>query len=271
MSESIPRDPRKNSKDRAVWISIDITPKGKKPRGAGFAPESKIKKGRKMKTIYQGKTKNLLEQDSRYFFYFKDDMTGTDGIFDTGGNQVAGSVEGAGLECLKVSTFFFDLLRERGIATHFISSQEDKGLMEIKKADIFGKGLEVITRIRAVGSFLRRYGNYVQEGENLNYYTEFTLKDDDRNDPLITEDGLILLNILTKEEYRTIRSLNIEITKIIEEFLKEKGLTLYDIKLEYGKTEDGQILLIDEVSGGNMRVYRGEDYISPMELSHYLF
>ena len=61
-----------------------------------------------MNTIYEGKTKNLVEENGKYFCLFKDTMTGTDGVFDTGGNQVAGEKEGAGKECLKVSKFFFE-------------------------------------------------------------------------------------------------------------------------------------------------------------------
>ena len=65
-----------------------------------------------MNTIYEGKTKNLVEEDGKYFCLFKDTMTGTDGVFDTGGNQVAGEKEGAGQECLKVSKFFFEKINE---------------------------------------------------------------------------------------------------------------------------------------------------------------
>ncbi|MDO5715297.1 MAG: phosphoribosylaminoimidazolesuccinocarboxamide synthase [Tissierellia bacterium] len=224
-----------------------------------------------MKIIYEGKTKDLVEEGGKFFCHFKDDMTGTDGVFDTGGNEVVGSVEGAGSECIKVSTFFFELLEKKGIKTHFISSDLDKNRMEVRKAHIFGKGLEVITRYKAVGSFIRRYGRYGEEGMELDGYTEFTLKDDERNDPLITKDGLTTLNILSDKEYEQIKELNQKISGIIRDVLEEKGLTLYDIKLEYGRLDDGnEIVLIDEVSGGNMRVYQGDRYIEPLELSKYL-
>lgn len=225
-----------------------------------------------MKTIYEGKTKNVLEsEDGKIFLKFKDTMTGTDGVFDTGGNEVAGSVEGAGSECLKVSKFFFEKLREKNVKSHYVDSDLENNLMEVEPITIFGHGLEVITRFVAVGSFIRRYGSYIEEGKLLPGYTEITLKDDDRNDPLITKDGLVALNILTAEEYDEIVRQNLENAEIIRDILEEKGLKLYDIKLEYGRLkENGEIVLIDEVSGGNMRAYKDDKYIEPLELSKYL-
>lgn len=224
-----------------------------------------------MKTIYQGKTKNVLEDNGRCYLQFKDDMTGTDGVFDTGGNQVAGSIEGAGKECLKVTKYFFEKIKEAGINTHYISSDLDNNLMEVKKATVFGKGLEVITRFKAVGSFYRRYALYVEEGADLPEYTEITLKDDGRDDPLITKDGLVTLGILKAEEYDTIVEMNRKIANIVKDLLKEKGLDLYDIKFEYGRLEGSdEIVLIDEVSGGNMRAYKDGEYVKPLDVSKYL-
>lgn len=224
-----------------------------------------------MEVTYRGKTKNLFQEDGKFFMQFKDDMTGTDGVFDTGGNQVAGSVAGAGHECIKVSKYFFERLKEEGIKTHYINADLEKNVMEVKKASVFGKGIEVITRFVSVGSFIRRYGSYIEEGKPLNNYTEITLKDDDRDDPLIIEDALVQLGILKEGEYDKICQMNIKISNIIKDILKEKGLDLYDIKLEYGRLAGSdEIVLIDEVSGGNMRAYKDGKYIKPLELSKYM-
>lgn len=224
-----------------------------------------------MEVTYRGKTKNLFQEDGKFFMQFKDDMTGTDGVFDTGGNQVAGSVAGAGHECIKVSKYFFERLKEEGIKTHYINADLEKNVMEVKIASVFGKGIEVITRFVAVGSFIRRYGSYIEEGKPLNNYTEITLKDDDRDDPLIIEDALVQLGILKEGEYDKICQMNIKISNIIKDILKEKGLDLYDIKLEYGRLAGSdEIVLIDEVSGGNMRAYKDGKYIKPLELSKYM-
>ncbi len=224
-----------------------------------------------METIYSGKTKDVLQEDGRTFLKFKDDMTGTDGVFDTGGNEVAGSIEGAGHEGLKVSKFFFEKIIEQGIKTHYVSSDLEENIMEVKKATVFGKGLEVITRFKAVGSFIKRYGLYAEEGQELPLYTEVTLKDDAHDDPLITKEGLDVLNILKPEEYDKIVELNRKISTIVKDELAKYGLELYDIKFEYGKLEGSdEIVLIDEVSGGNMRAYKDGEYVKPLEVSKYL-
>jgi phosphoribosylaminoimidazole-succinocarboxamide synthase len=132
---------------------------------------------------------------------------------------------------------------------------------------MFGKGLEIICRLRAVGSFLRRYGDYVQEGQPLDYFVEVTLKDDARQDPPITEDALDMLGILTHEEYAVLKELTRRITAIVEEELAKKGIELYDIKFEFGRVDpDKQIVLIDEISGGNMRAYKDGRHLQPLEL-----
>jgi phosphoribosylaminoimidazole-succinocarboxamide synthase len=139
--------------------------------------------------------------------------------------------------------------------------------MTVKKATLFGEGLEVICRYRAAGSFLKRYGKYVEDGQPLDAFVEVTLKDDARNDPPISEDALDMLGILSKKEYAIIKSLAQKIGNIVKEELAKKGLELYDIKFEFGRIdEDQHIALIDEISGGNMRVYKNGLRVEPLEL-----
>ncbi|MNT31537.1 Phosphoribosylaminoimidazole-succinocarboxamide synthase [compost metagenome] len=142
--------------------------------------------------------------------------------------------------------------------------------MVVKTADMFGKGLEVICRYRAVGSFLRRYGAYCEEGQELDSFVEVTIKDDERGDPTISEDALAMLGILSNEDYKEIKALTKSICGAIKAELATKNLELYDIKLEFGKDKTtGEIMLIDEVSGGNMRVYKDGKYIVPLELERF--
>lgn len=225
-----------------------------------------------MENIYQGKTKDLLQDErGKTYFHFKDDMTGKDGQFDPGANQVGLTVEGSGKANVTVSKYFFELLEAKGIPTHFVEANIDENTMEIKQATVFGKGLEVICRFVAVGSFIRRYGLYAEAGTPLEGYVEFTLKDDDREDPLINKDALVILGILNEDEYETIKQLTRNISTVIKEDLATKGLSLYDIKLEFGRLAGSdEIVLIDEVSGGNMRVYKGTEYVNPLDIVHYL-
>lgn len=225
-----------------------------------------------MKLVYTGKTKNVYEQeDGSYLLKFKDDVTGENGVFDPGANTVGLSIEGAGKAGLRMTRYFFEILRDRGVPTHYIDANIDEATMTVKPAHTFGKGLEVICRYRAVGSFLRRYGAYVEEGQPLDAFVEITLKDDDRQDPPITEDALDMLGILSQEEYQVLKSLTKQIAGIVKEELAKKGLELYDIKFEFGRIgKNSQIALIDEISGGNMRVYKNGEYIEPLKLEKLL-
>jgi phosphoribosylaminoimidazole-succinocarboxamide synthase len=221
-----------------------------------------------MTLLYKGKTKDVYQNsDGNYTLYFKDDVTGTDGVFDPGANTIGLSIEGAGVAGLRLTQFFYEKINAAGIPTHFISADPAQRTMVVRPAQVFGKGVEVILRYRAVGSFLRRYGRYCIEGQELNGYVEVTLKDDERNDPLITAEGLEMLGIMNQDEYRNLGDLTRKIGAIVKAEMAKKELELYDIKFEFGRVgSDGQIALIDEISGGNMRAYRGKEYIQPLDL-----
>jgi phosphoribosylaminoimidazole-succinocarboxamide synthase len=221
-----------------------------------------------MRKVYEGKTKDVYAlANGNYRLIFKDDVTGENGVFDPGANTVGLSIEGMGKENLKVSVMFFEMLRDAGIETHYISADIENTTMEVKLAKPFGKGLEVICRYRAVGSFLRRYGAYVREGDKLNAYVEATLKDDGRGDPLVTVEGLEALGIMTAAQFSEIKSSTQKITAMISDLLEKKGLELYDIKLEFGTDKDGNVMLIDEISSGNMRVYKDGKCMDPLDLT----
>lgn len=223
--------------------------------------------GINLKFVNKGKTKDLYRLDNgNMLLKFKDDVTGKDGVFDPGENQVGLSIEGVGQAGLKMTKYFFEIFNDMGINTHYVNANIDENTMEVKEAKAFGKGLEFICRYKAVGSFYRRYGQYLQEGQDLDGFVEVTIKDDAAGDPPITKEGLVVLKLATEEEYDQLVEMTRQISDKIAEILKEKGITLYDIKLEFGKDKDGNIMLIDEVSGGNMRAYKGTEYIEPLKL-----
>ncbi|MBR3196663.1 MAG: phosphoribosylaminoimidazolesuccinocarboxamide synthase [Clostridia bacterium] len=225
-----------------------------------------------MKLVYTGKTKNVFElENGNYLLKFKDDVTGKDGVFDPGENSVGLTIEGVGDINLRMTQFFFEKLNAQGIRTHFVKANLEDTTMEVLPAKVFGKGLEVICRLRAVGSFLRRYSDYVEEGAKLPYYVEMTFKDDAKGDPLVTKDGLIDLGIMTGKQYDDIKAETQKITKVVADVMEEKGMELYDIKFEFGYDADGEVMLIDEIASGNMRVYKDGAYIEPMTLSELFF
>ncbi|HBE05196.1 MAG TPA: phosphoribosylaminoimidazolesuccinocarboxamide synthase [Firmicutes bacterium] len=226
-----------------------------------------------MKLVYKGKTKDVYAlEDGNYLLKFKDDVTGVDGKFDPGANTVGLTIEGIGRSGLRLTQMFFEKLREQEIPSHYISADINQASMTVKPATIFGKGgLEVICRYRAVGSFYRRYGMYATEGQPLDAFVEVTLKDDAREDPPISEDALAMLGILTKDEYAVLKALTIKIAGLVKDELTKKGIELYDIKLEFGRVgQERQIVLIDEISGGNMRAYKDGTYIEPLKLEQLM-
>ncbi|MBR5571189.1 MAG: phosphoribosylaminoimidazolesuccinocarboxamide synthase [Oscillospiraceae bacterium] len=225
-----------------------------------------------MKHVYTGKTKDVFALDNgNYLLKFKDDCTGKDGVFDPGENAVGLTIDGVGDVNLRMSIYFFEKINAAGIRTHYVSADLANTTMEVLPAKVFGKGLEVICRHKAVGSFLRRYGQYIESGADLPAYVETTFKNDELGDPLVTKDGLVVLGVMTEQQYDDMKDMTQKITKIVADDLLEKGLVLYDIKFEYGYDADGNVMLIDEIASGNMRVYKNGEYVDPMTLSELFF
>ena len=224
------------------------------------------------KLVYTGKTKNVYALDNgNYLLKFKDDCTGKDGVFDPGENSVGLTIDGVGDVNLRMSVYFFEKINAAGIKTHYVSANLDDTTMEVLPAKVFGKGLEVICRHKAVGSFFRRYSDYIEEGADLPEYVEMTFKNDAKGDPLVTKEGLIALGVMTGEQYDDMVAMTQKISRIVADDLKEKGLVLYDIMFEFGYDADGKVMLIDEIASGNMRVYKDGQYIDPMTLSKLFF
>ena len=224
-----------------------------------------------MKKIYEGKTKTVYQlDDGNVNSFFKDDVTGKDGVFDPGENQVGLTIKDNGYYGLLMSKLMFEKIEQAGISTHYISANLDERTMTVKPVTVFGKGIEVICRLKATGSFIRRYGEYAKDGDILDYYVEVSLKDDEKGDPFISEELLEKFKILDKDEYKTLEKATKDITKIIQKTIEDKKLELIDIKLEFGRDKQGNIVLIDEISGGNMRVYKDGKSVKPIELSKIL-
>lgn len=226
-----------------------------------------------MKLLYEGKTKNVFELDEHHVLLkFKDDATGKDGVFDPGANTVGLTIPGSGKNNVKLTTYFFEKFKEENIPTHYVSANIEEATLTVKKATMLGRGVEVIVRYRAVGSFLRRYGDYCEEHDELGGIIEFTLKDDKREDPPITKEVLVALQIVSEEELERIVTITKKVADIVKDEFKQRDLELYDIKFEFGRDpETGEILLIDEISAGNMRVYQDKEPIDPTKLTELFF
>ena len=229
-----------------------------------------------MKKLYTGKTKDVYALDNgNVLLKFKDDCTGKDGVFDPGENTVGLTIEGIGKANLETSVHYFELLKEAGIKTHYVSADVENATMEVLPAECFGKelgggGLEVICRLVATGSFVRRYGEYIKDGTVLEGgYVECTFKNDEKGDPLVTGEGLVALKVMTAEMFESLKDQTLKITKIVADDLKSIGLDLWDIKFEFGYN-NGEVILIDEIASGNMRVYCDGKIVEPTKLTELI-
>jgi len=221
--------------------------------------------------VKSGKTKDVFElPDGNYLMKLKDDATGKDGVFDPGACEIGLTIKDLGRKSLELSKYYFERLNALGIPTHYISSDIENVTMTVRPAELFkGGGLEAVCRMRAAGSFIRRYGAYIEDGAGLDYLVELTLKDDERGDPPATKDTLVMLGILTADEFESMKALTQKIAAILKKDLAENGLELYDIKFEFGKI-DGEIVLIDEISGGTMRAYNGGTPVEPTDIGSFV-
>lgn len=211
--------------------------------------------------IYSGKTKDVYAlENGNILLVFKDDVTGEGDVIDPGANTVIGTVEGKGRKSLAMTEYFFKRLHADNIPTHLVRADVENGTMEVHRAEPLGKdihgkgGFEFVCRTRPWGSFLRRYQNYiVDQSATLDYLVEITVKDDERGDPLINDDSIIALGLLTRDHLEEAKALTRQVCRIVDVDLRDQGLTLIDMKIELGLV-GGKVVVIDEVSADAMRV-----------------
>ncbi|MCL2680708.1 MAG: phosphoribosylaminoimidazolesuccinocarboxamide synthase [Coriobacteriia bacterium] len=204
-------------------------------------------------TTYQGKTKNVLRDHDTgdTYLQYKDDATGTDGVFDPGSNTVGGSVAGKGKVGLAISSYFFELLEARGIPTHFLGADLDAGLMQVRPVTV--PPLEFVLRYYTAGSICRRFDLQ----PNLPFdppYTEVMLKSDEQGDPLISERLCIMKGYLQPGEFDQALDLLCRVGEVLRAQLAGFDLKLLDFKIELGFDEQRNIVLADEITPDIWRV-----------------
>ena len=198
------------------------------------------------KLLYSGKAKDIFatEDEQVILSRYKDQATAFNGVKK---EQIAGK----GVLNNQISAFIFEKLNAAGVATHFIEKISDTDQLN-KKVDIIP--LEVVLRNYTAGSFSKRFG--VEEGiEQEEPIVEFYYKNDDLDDPFINDEHVKFLKIADDQQIAYLK----EETRRINEFLKawfaEIGLKLIDFKLEFGFDKDGKIILADEFSPDNCRLW----------------
>lgn len=217
-----------------------------------------------MKTLYTGKTKNVLldEETNVVSLLFKDSMTGENGVFDPGSNSVGGSVEGKGKIGLAISKYFFELMEKNGIPTHYLGADVEKGLMQVRNLTV--PKLEFVLRYYTAGSMCRRFT--LEEGIPFDPpYTEVTLKDDIQGDPLISERICIMKGLLKAGQYDEALGIVVRVGEVLKKELATLGWTLLDFKIEVGYDETGKMYVADEITPDIWRI-RDENGNIPNQL-----
>lgn len=196
--------------------------------------------------LYEGKAKQLFEttEPNVLWVVYKNQAT-------AGNGAKKENIAGKGELNNQITSLIFEKLKEKGIPSHFIK-QLSETEQAIEKVEMFP--LEVVMRNVAAGSFSRRLG--IEEGKELPFpILEFYLKEDALNDPLINDDHVYALKLATEAEVSELKEKTHQINDVLIDMFKRAGIHLVDFKLEFGKTEDGTVILADEISPDTCRLW----------------
>ncbi len=200
----------------------------------------------KREQLYEGKAKKVwaTEDPALLIVQYKDDATAFNG-------KKKGTIAGKGVINNRMSNALMRMLEGCGIPTHFVEELNDRETL-VKKVRIVP--LEVIVRNISAGSFAARYG--VDEGIVFAEPTiEFSYKNDALGDPLINGCHAVALGLATRDELETIKVLSFRVNGALRGFWSDRGVTLVDFKLEFGRLPGGSIVLADEISPDTCRLW----------------
>lgn len=199
-----------------------------------------------MKELYKGKVKTILETENleEVLIRFEDKVTCGNGKQET-------HILGKGAINCEISAIIFEKLHRLGIKTHYIDRPESN-IMRCRKVDIIP--LEVVVRNIATGSIIRE--TTIQEGTRFSpELIEFYLKDDSKNDPLLTLDRMNMMGY-DMDNIRLFKGMAHEINTMLKQIFDSIDIDLVDFKLEFGLTSKGEIILADEISPDGCRLWR---------------
>ena len=198
-----------------------------------------------MTQITKGKVKTVFttSEPDKVLIQYEDKVT-------AGNGKKIDFPQGKGKVCMEISTLLFQELEKVGIKTHYINSIPER-IMSCKKVDIIP--IEVVVRNVAAGSIVRQ--TTLEEGQHINWpLVEFYLKDDEKDDPLLTEDRINLMGY--GDSIRPLQFAAREINAILQDIFNKIDLTLVDFKLEFGYDSGQNLLLADELSPDGMRLWK---------------
>ena len=200
----------------------------------------------KLEQLYEGKAKKVFATDDPNVVLvdYKDDATAFNGL-------KKGTIVGKGVINNRVTNFLMQMLEKNGIPTHYIEEISDRETL-VKKVTIVP--LEVIVRNIAAGSLSKRLG--LPEGTKLGQTViEYCYKDDELGDPMVNEYHIAAMNWVSKQNLDLIAKYALKVNELLSAFLKQSNIELIDFKLEFGITNDGELVLADEISPDTCRFW----------------
>lgn len=201
------------------------------------------------KILYEGKAKQLFETEKPFELvqFFKDDAT----AFNKKKHEI---IDSKGVLNNLISEFIFTYLSNNNIPNHFIERLSPREQL-IRKVEIIP--IEVVIRNIAAGTFSNRFG--IEEGKNLpKTLIEFNLKDDENDDPLVSEEHMKVFGWAKEDEIETMKKYAFEINTLLKKLFKKINITLVDFKIEFGRyytNNNYEIILADEISPDSCRLW----------------
>lgn len=203
----------------------------------------------KAQLLYEGKAKRLYQTDEQGILWveYKDSATAFNG-------EKKEEISGKGRLNNQITSLLFEKLKANGIASHFVKQLSDSEQL-VREVSIIP--IEVVVRNIVAGSMAKRLG--IEEGKAIEQpIVEFYLKDDALGDPLITDDHVAMLGLATEQEVAVLKDKARKINEVLIGFFQEIGVDLVDFKIEFGRDENGEILLADEISPDTCRLWDKE-------------
>ena len=140
-------------------------------------------------------------------------------------------IEGKGVLNNRISEYVFQHLNDIGVPTHFIRRLNMREQL-IREVEIIP--LEVVVRNIAAGSLSQRLG--IEEGTQLpRSIIEFYYKNDQLNDPMVSEEHITAFGWATPQEIDDIMSLAIRVNDFLSGLFLGVGIRLVDFKMETGR------------------------------------
>ncbi|BFK80814.1 phosphoribosylaminoimidazolesuccinocarboxamide synthase [Clostridium baratii] len=201
---------------------------------------------KKFEMLYEGKAKQIFrtENENEVIVHYKDDATAFNG-------EKKAQIDNKGILNNAITSMIFEMLNKEGIKTHFIEKLNERDQL-CKKVSIVP--LEVIVRNVAAGSMAKRLG--LEEGHKLKTTVfELSYKDDELGDPLINDYHAVGIGATTFEELNKIYEMTDKINNLLKEFFKKQNIDLIDFKIEFGRDENGEVILADEISPDTCRFW----------------